>query len=135
MPKSLLIFQVVTLGSALLLAGCGKPSCQTPAPSKAEAGSKDVKAPPASSNDSQAAKPAAAQTPSGLNDLPEADRILALKQRICPVSGEPLGSMGKPVKMTVKGRVVFLCCAGCEEEITKSPDKYLKKLDDAANTK
>ncbi len=34
----------------------------------------------------------------------------------------------KPVKITVKGQTVFLCCAGCEESIKKDPDKYLAKL-------
>jgi YHS domain-containing protein len=44
------------------------------------------------------------------------------------VSGEPLGSMGKPYKVTVKGRTFFLCCEGCEAELQAHPDKYLKKL-------
>ena len=38
--------------------------------------------------------------------------------------------MGKPYKITLKGRVVFLCCHGCEEEVKKDPETYLKKLDD-----
>ena len=68
----------------------------------------------------------------GLAELSPADRALAEEQKICPVSGEPLGSMGKPVKVTVKGRTLFLCCDGCEESIKKEPDKYLAKLDAAA---
>jgi YHS domain-containing protein len=50
------------------------------------------------------------------------------KQGVCPVSGEPLGSMGKPVKVTVKGQTVFLCCPSCEEDLRKEPDKFLAKL-------
>ena len=69
----------------------------------------------------------------GLAELSAEDRALAEKQRICPVSGEPLGSMGKPVKVTVKGRTVFLCCDGCEAEIKKDPDKYLAKLETAGS--
>ena len=65
----------------------------------------------------------------GLKELDEADRKLAEKQKFCPKTGELLGSMGKPYKMTLKGRVVLLCCDGCEEEVKKDPDKYLKKLD------
>lgn len=61
--------------------------------------------------------------------LPPEDRAAAEKQRICPVSGAPLGSMGKPYKVQVKGRDVFLCCQGCEEAIKNYPDKYLAKLD------
>ncbi len=55
---------------------------------------------------------------------------LAEKQKVCPVSGEPLGSMGMPYKVTVKGREVFLCCQGCEGEIKENPDKYLARLDE-----
>lgn len=63
-----------------------------------------------------------------LAQLSPADRALAEKQKVCPVSGEPLGSMGKPFKVTVKGQDVFLCCQGCEAEIKAEPDKYLAKL-------
>lgn len=63
-----------------------------------------------------------------LAELSEADRALAEKQKVCPVSGEPLGVMGKPYKVTVKGQEVFLCCPSCESEIKANPDKYLAKL-------
>jgi hypothetical protein len=66
---------------------------------------------------------------SGLKELDEADRKLAEQQKTCPVSGNLLGSMGKPYKMTVKGRVVFLCCDGCKDEVEKDQDSILKKLD------
>ena len=64
----------------------------------------------------------------GLAKLSPEDRVLAEKQKFCPVSGERLGAMDKPVKVIVKGKTVFLCCAGCEEAIKKDPDKYLAKL-------
>jgi YHS domain-containing protein len=32
------------------------------------------------------------------------------------------------MKVTVKGRTVFLCCPGCEEDLRKEPDKFLEKL-------
>jgi Cu(I)/Ag(I) efflux system membrane fusion protein len=63
-----------------------------------------------------------------LGSLSAEDRKLAMTQRICPVTGAPLGSMGKPVKMTVKGRAVFLCCQGCEDAVKDDPDGTLKKL-------
>ena len=63
-----------------------------------------------------------------LAKLPPADRELAAKQKICPVSGQPLGSMGVPCKVTVKSRDVFLCCQGCEDALKKNPDDYLAKL-------
>ena len=58
------------------------------------------------------------------------DKELIAKQKTCPVTDEPLGSMGKPVKVVVKGRRVFLCCAGCKKKLLANPDKYLKKLDE-----
>jgi membrane fusion protein, copper/silver efflux system len=63
--------------------------------------------------------------------LPE-DRAAALKQKNCPVTGEPLGSMGVPIKIDVEGRTVFLCCAGCTTEARKNPQEILKKLSPAA---
>jgi YHS domain-containing protein len=63
-----------------------------------------------------------------LAELSPADRALADKQKVCPVSGEPLGSMGTPYKVTVQGREVLLCCQGCEAQIKENPEKYLAKL-------
>jgi Cu(I)/Ag(I) efflux system membrane fusion protein len=53
---------------------------------------------------------------------------LAARQKLCPVTDEPLGSMGGPVRVVVNGRTVFICCKGCEKALRKSPDKYLAKL-------
>jgi YHS domain-containing protein len=63
-----------------------------------------------------------------LAELSPEDRKLAEEQKVCPVSGDPLGSMGKPYKVTVLGREVFLCCQGCESQIKADPEKYLAKL-------
>jgi Cu(I)/Ag(I) efflux system membrane fusion protein len=56
------------------------------------------------------------------------DQELIALQKICPVTGEPLDSMGGPVRVEVAGRVVFICCEGCESRLRKNPDKYLSKL-------
>ena len=69
-----------------------------------------------------------AEVVSALSPLSEADRTAALAQKICPVSDEPLGSMGTPPKVTVDGQDVFICCAGCEEALKSNPDEYLAKL-------
>lgn len=45
----------------------------------------------------------------------------------CPVTGKPLSSMGPPVRVTVAGRSVLLCCKGCEGELREAPEKYLPK--------
>jgi hypothetical protein len=62
--------------------------------------------------------------------LTDADKALIETQKLCLVANEPLGSMGTPVKVTVKGRDVFLCCEGCREAVLSDPDKYLAKLDE-----
>ncbi len=65
-----------------------------------------------------------------LAKLPPEDRKLAARQKFCPITGLQLGSMGVPVKITLKGRTVFLCCPGCVEQAKKDPDKTLKKIDE-----
>jgi hypothetical protein len=45
---------------------------------------------------------------------------------VCPVTGKALGSMGPPVRVTVQGTTLLLCCEACEEKIQKNPEKYLK---------
>jgi hypothetical protein len=43
------------------------------------------------------------------------DQLRIAVQEICPVSGQKLGSMGDPVKVTIgeAKEEVFLCCKGC----------------------
>src|SRR5262249_39095542 len=50
-----------------------------------------------------------------LAKLSPEDRRLAEEQGICPESDNPLGAMGVPVKITLKGQPVFLCCKSCED--------------------
>jgi len=59
------------------------------------------------------------------------DRALAEKQKICPVTDEPLGSMGTPIKVTVEGREAFVCCEGCVDELRNNFAKYEEKLPEA----
>lgn len=54
------------------------------------------------------------------------------RQRTCPVSGKVLGSMGRPVKVRVGDRDVYVCCAGCTGAVESDPERYLAILD-AAN--
>ncbi len=74
-----------------------------------------------------AAKPAPTEK-AWLAGLAEADRPRALRQETCPVTGKPLGSMGVPPKLTVRGRAVFLCCGGCAGDVEAEPEKYLARL-------
>ncbi len=64
-----------------------------------------------------------------LAELSTEDRKLAEKQHVCVVQSQtPLGAMGPPIKMTLKGQPVFLCCEDCAEKARKDPDKTLAKL-------
>ncbi|HZZ72575.1 MAG TPA: efflux RND transporter periplasmic adaptor subunit [Pirellulales bacterium] len=62
-----------------------------------------------------------------LAKLPAEDRASALAQKFCPITGEPLGSMGQPFKVELRGQAVFLCCPGCEDDAQKDPDQTLRK--------
>jgi len=56
------------------------------------------------------------------------DEKLIARQKLCPVTDEPLGSMGAPVKLILDGRAVFICCKGCEKAVRSDPKKYLAKI-------
>ena len=48
-------------------------------------------------------------------------------QKTCPVTDEPLGSMGNPIPVTVKGQTIYVCCQGCVDAVQSDPDVYLAK--------
>lgn len=105
-------FATMTICLALL-SGCqggGSSSAPQATPKPAEADSK-VKA--------------------ALAKLPDSDRKVAEEQKTCPITGEALGSMGVPIKLTLKGQTVFLCCSGCQDKAEADPDKTLKAAADA----
>jgi multidrug efflux pump subunit AcrA (membrane-fusion protein) len=59
------------------------------------------------------------------------DRRLAEAQGFCPVlTDNRLGSMGKPVKVLVKGQPVLLCCKGCVNKALADPAKTLVKAEE-----
>jgi YHS domain-containing protein len=47
------------------------------------------------------------------NNLGTRDQLIIAAQKICPVMGKPLGSMGTPVKMKIGEEELFLCCKAC----------------------
>lgn len=59
----------------------------------------------------------------------------------CPVSGDKLdGDDMKPVDYIYRqpgkpDRLVIFCCKGCIKDFKKNPDKFLKKIDAAADKK
>jgi YHS domain-containing protein len=46
-------------------------------------------------------------------------------QTICPIMGGPIN---KDVFAEYKGKKVYFCCAGCEQEFNADPEKYVAKL-------
>jgi YHS domain-containing protein len=69
----------------------------------------------------------AADTNSAAATPPKPDKLTT-----CPVSGEKLGEMGKPMIFVYQGQEVKLCCSGCKKDFDKEPAKYIKKIEDAA---
>jgi YHS domain-containing protein len=55
--------------------------------------------------------------------------------KTCPVSGEKLGEMGKPHKVSHDGTDVYLCCKKCTKEFDKDPAKFTKAVKDALTKK
>ena len=56
-----------------------------------------------------------------------ADQAAIKAQRVCAVANSPLGGMGTPVKVTINGQSVFLCCKGCLARMQANPDLYVRK--------
>ena len=58
--------------------------------------------------------------------LPEVDQKLAKQQVLCPITMEPLGSMGLPIKVPVGDDAVFVCCEGCKKGVLRDSEKMLE---------
>lgn len=58
----------------------------------------------------------------------EAPGSTAKDQKICPVTGAELGTMGPPIAVEAEGRKVWLCCDACPPKLKANPAKYLAKL-------
>lgn len=69
-----------------------------------------------------------AQLPVTLAALGESDRAGIARQRICPVTGAPLGSMGDPIKTLIDGKPLYLCCQGCVTKVKNDPEIYVAKV-------
>ena len=48
--------------------------------------------------------------------------------KTCIISGEKLGSMGKPPVLVVDNQEVKFCCKNCIKDFNKDPQKYLKEI-------
>ena len=48
--------------------------------------------------------------------------------KVCLVSGNELGSMGKPITKVYNDQEIKLCCKPCIKKFEANPAKYLGKL-------
>lgn len=71
---------------------------------------------------------ALSKIPVALALLDESDGPRIERQKVCPVLGGPLGSMGTPVKVLVGDQPMYLCCKGCVSKVRENPELYLKKV-------
>jgi hypothetical protein len=72
-----------------------------------------------------------AEIQAALAKLKPEDRKLAEAQKFCAVlTKNRLGTMGTPIKVTIKDKPVFLCCKNCQAKATANPDKTLATLTD-----
>ena len=65
-----------------------------------------------------------------LSKLNPDDRRLVEAQEFCPILAQNrLGSMGKPFKVLIDEKPMFLCCEGCKEEALAHPIETLAKVE------
>ena len=50
--------------------------------------------------------------------------------KICPVSGEKIGAMGKAYHVEHEGKVYNLCCKMCAKDFKKKPEEYIMKINE-----
>jgi hypothetical protein len=97
----------------LMLAGCSGRSTDDPKPKERAGATTDE----------------TASIQANLAKLSPEDRKLAEEQGFCAVEiKNPLGSMGVPVKVTVKDQPVFLCCDSCETRAKAHADRTLTRV-------
>lgn len=111
------------------------PKAKTPAPAPTSGEAKKDEAPPLEPPKTGETKPTAkpvsltTEELANIRKLPAADQDSAIKQALCPISGDHLGNMDTPFKITVEGRTFFLCCQGCESKAKKDPKTVFAALD------
>ncbi|MDX1927988.1 MAG: hypothetical protein SFV81_15795 [Pirellulaceae bacterium] len=78
-------------------------------------------------HDADAMKKAELKISGSLKSLSPEDQKLASAQRFCPMMAySRLGAMGAPIKLTIAGKPVFVCCDSCREDAIKGGDATVK---------
>jgi hypothetical protein len=141
-------FGFVLAGLLMVAVGCSK-EVPPAVPSTTTTEEEPAAMPPTEAPDTDAADPTATPAPpaddatgsapatgdqseaemiaASFASLSAEDREAATKQKVCPVGGV-LGTMGTPIKVSVAGHEVFICCEHCEEPLKAEPAKYLAKI-------
>ena len=115
----------------LAIAGCGGSNAPAPSATETPASASTAIATPVSPAPAPAAKTVSltADEKGEIAKLADkADQDSALAQATCPVSGENLGSMGVPIKVSAEGKTAYLCCKGCNKDFEKDPKAVFAKL-------
>lgn len=120
----------------LALVGCDAPVAPPSAPATPGTTEKnDIKSMPVDPAKPDATKGASSAEPKlsdeeivEIKKLPADEQPVAMAQMTCPVSGDKLGSMDKPIKQLVDGKTFYLCCASCEDKVKADPAAVLAKL-------
>lgn len=65
------------------------------------------------------------QFPPAVESIPvSAEHVV--QNKLCPVSGGPIDSMGGRIPVKVNGNTIFVCCEGCVDSVEKNPQKFLR---------
>ena len=64
----------------------------------------------------------------GITGAADAAKPKPYPLKVCIVSDNELGSMGKPVTKVYGDQEIKFCCKPCVKKFEKDPKKYLKKL-------
>lgn len=125
-------FLLICAASLTGLFGCGSEPAKpvaSQAPPAAVAPAESVAKPAAPADNAVKTVALNAEEKAELAKLTDkADQDSALAQGKCPVSGENLGSMGVPIKLTAEGKSLFVCCKGCTKDFEKDPKAVFAKL-------
>ncbi len=63
--------------------------------------------------------------------LPMEERMAIEAQKYCAINTKGfLGSMGAPIKLTIEGKPVYLCCGGCTAKAEANPAATLAKVEE-----
>ena len=81
----------------------------------------------AAGHDAEAMKKAELKISETLKSLSPEDQKLVAAQRFCPMmTYSRLGAMGAPIKLTIAGKPVFVCCDSCKEDAVKGGEATVK---------